>query len=116
MGTKVVLLAFRDEPMCFAHVLLHALDLNEKGYDVRVVIEGAATRRIRDLADPNQPFAGLYARVRQAGLIDAVCKACAAQMDALEAAREQGLPIADAVHGHPSLSAYLEEEYDIIPF
>ena len=42
MAEKVVLVAFQGEPMCFVHVLLNALDMHERGFDVKVVIEGAA--------------------------------------------------------------------------
>lgn len=41
---KVVLFAFNGKFMCFIHVLLNALDMNQKSYDVRIVIEGAATK------------------------------------------------------------------------
>jgi predicted peroxiredoxin len=47
---KVALLAYNGEPTCFAHVMLYALDFHAKGYEVRVVIEGSATRLITDLA------------------------------------------------------------------
>ena len=41
---KVALFAFKGEPMCFIHVLLNALDMSKRGYEVKIVIEGAATR------------------------------------------------------------------------
>ena len=41
---KIVLFAFNGEFICFMHVLLNALDMNKKGYDVRIVIEGAANK------------------------------------------------------------------------
>ena len=53
---KVVLFAFNGEPMCFVHVLLNALDMKEKGFEVRVVIEGAATKLIPDLAAEGNPL------------------------------------------------------------
>lgn len=113
---KVALVAFQGEAMCFVHVLLNALDLKARGHDARIVIEGAATHLIAELADPAQPFAGLYARVRAAGLIDAVCQACAAKMGALEAARAQGLPVVGDMSGHPPLAPYLEAGFRILTF
>jgi len=35
---KIALFAFNGKAMCFVHVLLNALDMNEKGYDVKVII------------------------------------------------------------------------------
>ena len=37
---KVVLFAFREEPGCFAHAMLNALDMKLRGWDVKLVIEG----------------------------------------------------------------------------
>jgi hypothetical protein len=41
---KIALFAFNRESFCFVNVLLNALDMNEKGYDVKVIIEGSATK------------------------------------------------------------------------
>jgi hypothetical protein len=37
MDKRVVLVAFNGEPMCFVHVLLNALDMEEAGYEVKVL-------------------------------------------------------------------------------
>ena len=47
---KVVLFAFNGDFMCFIHVLLNALDMHEKSYDVKIVIEGSATKLVPELA------------------------------------------------------------------
>ncbi len=47
---KVVLFAFNAEFMCFVHVLLNALDMDSRGMDVKIVIEGGATALIPELA------------------------------------------------------------------
>ena len=116
MDERIVLVAFQGEAMCFAHVLLNALDMKERGFDVKVVIEGAATKLIAGLADPAQPFAGLYAKLNDQGLIDCVCQACAAKMGTLDAAKVQGLRICGEMNGHPSLARYIEEGYRVITF
>ena len=46
---KIALLAYNGELSCFAHVMFYALDFDQKGYKVKVVIEGAATGLIADL-------------------------------------------------------------------
>lgn len=116
MNKKVVLLAFRDELMCFAHVLFHAIDLHSKGYDVKIIIEGAASALLAPLNDPGKPFADHYRQVKDAGLIDCVCKNCAAKMGALQEAIDQKLTIKDDAFGHPGLSPYMEAGYQIITF
>jgi len=116
MAEKTLLVAFYGEPMCFAHVLLNALDMKEHDLEVKVVIEGTATKMIATLSDAQQPFAKLYESTKAAGLIDCVCKACAAKMEALDAAESQGLPICGEMHGHPSLARYIQQGYRVITF
>jgi len=113
---KIALVAFNGEAMCFVHVLLNALDMADAGYDVRVVIEGSATKLVRDLADPAQPFAALYKKVKDRGLIDCVCQACSVKMDSIHSAQEQQLPLCDDISGHPSLRKYMDQGFEIITF
>lgn len=116
MSKKVALVAFNGEAMCFVHVLLNALDMDEKGYEVKVVIEGSATKLVNELLEEGAPFGGLYLRVKERGLIDCVCKACAAKMGALEGAEAQGLNSCGEMTGHPSLARYMEQGYEIVTF
>jgi hypothetical protein len=113
---KAALLAFRGETTCFAHVLLNALDLDDRGHEVAVIVEGAATKQIAELSDAAKPFWRQYSEVKSRGLIAAVCKACSGQTGALEAAQAQGLPLRSEMAGHPSLAAFLEDGYNIVTF
>ncbi len=116
MTKRIVLVAFNGEPMCFVHVLLNALDMQEKGYDIKVVIEGSATRLIKDMDNDDYPFVKQYRNVREKGLIDCVCKACAVKMQSLSAAEAQGLPLCNEMKGHPSLAQYIDQGYEVITF
>jgi hypothetical protein len=113
---QYALFAFNGDPMCFVHVLLHTLDMNSSGYDVKLVIEGSATKLVKDLQDPNAPFAELYKEVKEGGLIDCVCRACSNKMGSLESAEAQGLPVGGELKGHPSMSAYIDKGYTIVTF
>jgi hypothetical protein len=46
---KFALFVFNGDPMCFIHVLLNALDMSEKGYEAKIIIEGAATKLVPEL-------------------------------------------------------------------
>jgi len=113
---KVALYAFNGDPVCFIHVLLNALDMKEKGYDIKLIIEGSAARLVRVLALPEAPLHKLYEKVKEEKLIDCVCKACASKMDSTESAEEQGLPVWGDVNGHPGMAGYREKGYEIITF
>ncbi len=116
MEKKYALFAFNGELMCFVHVLLNAKDMFSKGYKVKVVIEGSATKLIKELDQPEKPFAKLYQEVKEAGLIDGICKACANKMGSLDEAQKQGLRLLDDMSGHPSVSGYLAQGYEILTF
>lgn len=116
MIRRVAIVAFNGDPEFFAHVLLNALDMTGKGYEVKVVVEGGATRALIELSAEGHPYADLYRQVREKGLIDGVCGACAAKTGALEAVAAQGLPLRGEMKGHPSIAMYMEQGYDVMTF
>ena len=70
MEKNYVLFAFNGDPICFVHVMLNAFDLQERGFGVKVVLEGSAVTVVRELNRPDAPFAGLWKKFRESGLID----------------------------------------------
>jgi hypothetical protein len=113
---KFALFVFNGDPSCFIHVLLNALDLNQRGHEAVIVIEGAATQLVPDLSREGSPLHPLYRKAREKNLIYGTCKACSAKLDALQAAEEEGLALLDDMSGHPSMGRYLEGGYKIITF
>ena len=113
---KIALFAFNGDPMCFVHVLLNSLDMNAKGWDIRLIIEGNATKTVAELADEKKPFHDLYEKVKAADLIDCVCKACSAKTGVLKKIESQGLYLSDEMQGHPSMARYIDEGFQIITF
>lgn len=113
---KVVLFPFRGDLMCFIHVLLNALDMKAKGYEVAIVIEGAATTLIAELVKPENPMHGLYAKTKEAGLIAGACLACATKLGAKEAVAAEGIPFLGDMQGHPSMAGYIDQGYEVVTF
>ncbi len=114
---KVALFAYNGDSLCFIHVLLHAFDMESKNYDVKIVIEGSACKLVKEFADnPDHPTAKLYEKAKKENLIGGVCKACANKLGALEAAQAQGLHLYDDMMGHPSITSFLEQGYQVFTF
>ena len=113
---KLALFAFNGDPMCFIHILLNALDMNEKGFDGKIIIEGSATKLLPELAKPGNPLNKLWEKVKEAGLVDGVCKACSSKLGTIEAAKQQGLTLLDEMSGHPSMAWYRDKGFEIISF
>jgi hypothetical protein len=65
-------------------------------------------------SSPDHAHHRLYRTVKERGLIGAVCKACAIQAQALEAAAEEELPLVYDASGHVSLVPYAEGGYRIV--
>ncbi|MGC8965450.1 MAG: cytoplasmic protein [Caldimicrobium sp.] len=113
---KYALFAFRGDPMCFIHVLLNALDMHNKGLEVKIVLEGEATKLIPLLYDETSALYYLYQNTLEKGLIEGVCKACSQKMGTYELALEKGLKILDDMANHAGMGRFLKEGYSIITF
>lgn len=113
---KIALVVYNGDVLCFNHVMLYAFDFKEKGYAVKIVLEGAATTVPGQLDGSDSPFAELYGRFRQQGFIDCVCQACAMKMGAYDEVKKQGLPLNGEMSGHPSLEKYISEGYTLLTF
>lgn len=116
MEKKAVLVAFNGDFMCFTHVLLNALDTADRGWEVKVILEGAATGLIPRLLDQGAPLAAKFREVTSRGLLDGACKACCAKTGTLEDAQNAGIVLLGDMAGHPSLGRYLDEGYQVITF
>jgi len=113
---KIALFVFNGDPICFIHVLLNALDMKEKEYEAKIIIEGAATKLLPELADEKNPLHNLWEKVKSAGLVDGVCKACSNKMGTLEAAKAQDLQLLDEMTGHPGMARYRRDGFEIVSF
>ena len=113
---KFALFVFNGDPMCFIHVLLNALEMKEKGFDSKIIIEGSATKLLPGLAKSDNPLHHLWEKVKEAGLVDGVCKACANKMGVLDAAKAQDLNLLHEMSGHPSMAQYRDEGFEVITF
>lgn len=116
MNEKIafVLMGGLDMPCRMAHTFLWALDVVARGGEAKIIFEGEAPHWLLELPDPSHGRHKLYRKVRDMGLIDAVCKACAVQAQAVEAAAEEGLRLVFNASGHVSLVPYVEEGYQIV--
>jgi hypothetical protein len=113
---KFALFVFNGDPMCFIHVLLNALDMSEKGYEAKIIIEGAATKLVPELEKKANPLHQLWKKARAEGLVEGVCKACSNKMETIGDAKTLGLPLLEDVLGHPGMARFHDAGYEIITF
>jgi len=112
--SKVLFYVLTDpsNSMVTYHFLLNAQDLKRKGVDVKIVLEGDATKYVTKLGDTNHTLNAMYQNIKSS--ITAVCKGCAIATKTLEAAEEQGLPIIGNLDNHVALEPYVKDGYQII--
>ena len=111
MDNKVAFFAFTGNFMCFVHVMLNALDMESKGMEAKIIIEGEAVKLVKGLEESGNP---LYKKAKEKGIFASICKACSAQMGVLEYNHGVGIPIGDDMSGHPAMEPYIEKGYKII--
>lgn len=97
--------------MCFVHVLLNALDMDSKGMEAKIVIEGEAVKLIKEMEESGN---SLYKKVKEKRLIDGICKACSSKMGVLEYNAAVGIPLIGDMSGHPSIASFMEKGYQIM--
>ena len=113
---KTMIFAFRGDPMCFIHVLLNGLDMQERGLGGEIVVEGDAVRLIPEIAGEGHMLHPLYNQARQAGILQSACKACSNKLGVASEISELGLDLVGDMKGHPSMGAFIDRGYRVITF
>ena len=113
---KIAIFAFREDEICFVHVLLNTLDYHQKGYETCFVFEGASVKLIEKLALDTHPLHPLYIQCKEQGLIGGVCYACAQKLGALDAAENENLKILKDMKGHAGMAPFRDKGFEIITF
>ncbi len=113
---KIVFFAFRDNPLCFVHVLLNSLDMAKKGIEGKIVLEGESVTLVPVMADPAHFLHPLYLKAKEQGLILGACRACANKLDVTDAMTQEGIPLIGEMSGHPAMSDFIENGYTLLTF
>ncbi len=109
--SKFAFFAFNGNKMCFQHILLNALDMDDKGMDAKIIVEGESVTLIKELEESTNKH---YFEAKDRGLFDCICKACSASLGVLEYNQSTDIPLKGDMKGHPSMEAYISEGYQII--
>lgn len=89
-------------------------EFKDAGDEVRLIFDGAGTRWIGELTNPEHNYHGLYESVKDT--ISGVCEYCAGAFQVTESVQQADLPFAGEFEGHPSFRALVLDGYHIITF
>jgi hypothetical protein len=97
-----------------ANALETVKEFQEAGDAVTLLFDGAGTRWIGVLSNPQHRLHRQFAVVRPS--IAGACRFCAAAFGVKEEVRQSGIPLLGEYEGHPSLRKLVEQGYQIITF
>ncbi len=113
---KFALFVFNGDPMCFIHVLLNAIDMKNKGHEAQIILEGQSVKLVPDLYQQGNPLNKLWEKALDLNLVKGVCKACSHKLGTIEDAKKHDLDLLEGMSGHPAMSDYREQDFEIITF
>ena len=96
------------------HALLYARDLKAANIDVQLVFDGAGSAWIDEWSKPENRTHKLYEEVRDSGIIAGVCDFCVGHFGDKAKASGQGLSLLGGSGGHPDISRFVGQGYQVI--
>lgn len=96
------------------NALMTAQEAGEAGDEVRLIFDGAGTKWIGELANPEHRSHRLYQGVK--GLITGACSHCASAFGATAAVQAEGLSLLDEYQQHPSLRRLVANGFQVLIF
>jgi hypothetical protein len=112
----VLLLADTETPEAYgrlANALVLAVECVDSKDEVTLIFDGAATKWIPQIADPEHKYHRMFESVRsRAG----ACLYCARAFSVLHAVKAAGVAELDAYRDHPSLRQLVSDGYNVISF
>ncbi len=91
-----------------------AKEFHQAGDEVELIFDGAGTQWIKQLADEDHRYHGLYAEVK--GTITGACSYCSKAYGVLPDVQREGVNLLDEHDGHPSLRRLVMADFQVITF
>lgn len=97
-----------------ANALTSAKEFKEAGDEATVIFDGAGTKWVPQLSDPDHRLNGDYEKVKDS--IAGACDYCAGAYGVKEKIKKTDIPLLEEYSGHPSLQRLVSEGYQVITF
>ena len=98
------------------HALLYATELEEKGYEVVLIFDGAGTEWAEELSNPDSQskLLPMYKAFKKTGIEEVICDFCAGAFGVKEELKDRQYPTVSEYQGHPSIEKWIRKEYQLI--
>jgi hypothetical protein len=122
MARKVLFVLFAEDVCRQNHALMYALDLRDKGHEVKLILEGSATRMVSALRDAESAGPGALLReARDKGILAGACgrasSGCASEDPArnvADVAEAAGVRLLSEMRGHASIEPFVRDGYELV--
>jgi hypothetical protein len=96
------------------NALTVAKEFKEEDHDVTVIFDGAGTKWVGELSDPEHKYNKHFESVKDE--VEGACAYCARAFGVKEEVQESGVELMGEFEGHPSLANLVSEGYQVITF
>ena len=113
----IVVLADTETPEGLGRLvnaLVAVKEFKESNDDVQLIFDGAGTKWISVLSNPDHKYNSLYESIKDK--ITGVCAYCSTAFRVYGDIKANNLAFADTYEGHPSFKTLVEESYQILTF
>ncbi len=113
----VVVLADTENPGDLGRVvnaLITAREAKEAGDDVTVIFDGAGTKWVGELSNPEHKYSELLDQVGD--VVAGACSYCAKAFGVRDAVEAANVPLLSDYEDHPSLRRLVAEGYEVVTF
>lgn len=108
---KILFYVMQEEKVCFLHALMNAQQLQDNGYEIKLIFEGKAVKWPAALAEQNNQ---LYQQAKEKGILAGICQGCARMLQVYEASVKTGLPMLSEMSGHAGMKPFIDDGYEVI--
>jgi hypothetical protein len=113
----IVLLADTDSHEAMGRMvnaLITAKELKEAGDQTTVVFDGAGTKWVPELENPDHRYSGLFQDVKE--VVSGACAYCANAFGVRDQIEGTDVRLLDDFSGHPSLRSLMADGYQVVTF
>ncbi len=97
-----------------ANALTTAKEFKEAGEESIIVFDGAGTRWIPELSNPDHQYHEVFNEIKDQ--VEGACSYCSAAFGVKEEVQESGVTLLEEHEGHPSLQRLVSQDYQVITF
>jgi hypothetical protein len=96
------------------NALTTAREFREAGDEAKVIFDGAGTKWILELQNPDHKYHRLFEAVKDD--IVGACAYCSRAYGVKDSVQAAGVPLLDEYDGHPSLHRFASQGYQVLTF